>query len=515
MVVRAVEDAAAVIELARAELAEILVGQDLGKTDDGVQGRAQLVGDVGDELALEATGGLQRLVALAQRMLDPRRIGDVEIAQQHIAVRQRHDHRLQDGAIPPYETRALALMRGEARDDAALERRPVAAIVEEGALLLDDVADMRLAREIGGRELPHLRIGRVRQLEAPVAAEHGDRLVKVVERLALHLDQGVVGSLERELVGDILVDEGDPAERMRRDDEAQRALVRQMQQLLLRLDQRGEHGELLPFEGAEIGVLGNAPSLAQPLEHFIERRFGDEPVLLEPPQAGKGGVEESKLRVGAVDGDRHGDVLEHVGMRRDMARQLGLDVLEVGEVLGEAGQLARAVERRLGELHQPARAGNDDMMAFRLRHHRAARPSGKRPPALADRAGGDLAPLGQRLLRRRIDRRGIGAVAVDEPEIGAAAPHRQRQQIEHAAQALVLHAPGRAFRRGLGATRRVDEPEQVGHRCAVISREAAPACIQRRATRDERERHAEAGAVGAKLRHCRLERRRILGLEPR
>ncbi len=202
-------------------------------------------------------------------------------------------------------------------------------------------------------------------------------------------------------------------------------------------------------------------------------------------------------------------------MRCDVARQLGLDVLEVGEILREADQPARAVERRLGEFHQAARAGHDDVVAFRLRHHRAARPSGERPPALADRAGADFAPLGQRLLRRRIDRRGIGAVAVDEPEIDVAAPHRQRQQIEHAAQALVLHARGLAFRRGRGATRRVDEPEQIGHRRAVISREAAPACIQRGTTRNERERHAEAGAVGAKPRHRRLERRRVLGLEPR
>ena len=47
-------------------------------------------------------------------------------------------------------------------------------------------------------------------------------------------------------------------------------LVGQMHQLLLRLDQRGEHAELLPLEGAEIGGFRDAPALAQPLQHLVE-----------------------------------------------------------------------------------------------------------------------------------------------------------------------------------------------------------------------------------------------------
>ena len=72
------------------ELAEILVRQDLGEADDRVERGAQLVGDVGDELALETVGCLQRLVALAQRALDASRVGDIEAGQQHVAVGQRH-----------------------------------------------------------------------------------------------------------------------------------------------------------------------------------------------------------------------------------------------------------------------------------------------------------------------------------------------------------------------------------------------------------------------------------------
>ena len=158
-----------------------------------------------------------------------------------------------------------------------------------------------------------------------------------------------------------------------------------MQQLLLRLDQRGEHGELLALEGAEIGVFRDAPALAQPLQHLVEVGLGGEPVLLEPPQLREGGVEEVEPRVGAVDRDRDGDVLEHLAMGGDVARQLGLDVLEVGEVEGEADDLAVAAERRLGELDQAARAADDDVVALGLRHLGLPRALGERAAVVAER----------------------------------------------------------------------------------------------------------------------------------
>src|SRR3546814_2387140 len=50
-----------------AELAVQLVQHDLGKTDDGVERRAQLVTHVGEELGLGAVGGL-RLVASGRQL---------------------------------------------------------------------------------------------------------------------------------------------------------------------------------------------------------------------------------------------------------------------------------------------------------------------------------------------------------------------------------------------------------------------------------------------------------------
>src|SRR5262249_43071182 len=120
---------------------------------------------------------LERLVALTQRMLDASRIGDVEIAQEDVAVGQRYRHRLQNRAIATYQLRIVRAMRGEAGDDAPLRRGPIAAVVEERRLLLDGVPHMRLALEVGGGELPHLRIGGIGELQPAVAAEDGDRLV--------------------------------------------------------------------------------------------------------------------------------------------------------------------------------------------------------------------------------------------------------------------------------------------------------------------------------------------------
>ena len=59
-----------IFALLRVEAAGGLVRQQLGEADDGLQRRAQLVGDVLDEVGLQPVGGLQRLVALRKHALD-------------------------------------------------------------------------------------------------------------------------------------------------------------------------------------------------------------------------------------------------------------------------------------------------------------------------------------------------------------------------------------------------------------------------------------------------------------
>src|SRR5262249_48056594 len=83
-------DVGQVLALLGVERAERRVVQQFGKPDDVGQRRAQLVGDVVDEIDLDPVGGLQRLVALAQRALDVDRVGDVREGGHGRAVGQRH-----------------------------------------------------------------------------------------------------------------------------------------------------------------------------------------------------------------------------------------------------------------------------------------------------------------------------------------------------------------------------------------------------------------------------------------
>ena len=68
----------------------------------------------------------------------------------------------------------------------------------------------------------------IEQPNPAVAAEHGDRLGEIVERFALHPDQGVIAAVEIEPLGDIVEQIGDAAVRIGRGDDAQRAQVRQV-----------------------------------------------------------------------------------------------------------------------------------------------------------------------------------------------------------------------------------------------------------------------------------------------
>ena len=62
-------DVAEVLVLLLVEAPDLRTGQQLAEADDVGQGRAQLVGDVADEVVLHAVGGDERFVALHQRAL--------------------------------------------------------------------------------------------------------------------------------------------------------------------------------------------------------------------------------------------------------------------------------------------------------------------------------------------------------------------------------------------------------------------------------------------------------------
>src|SRR6266446_4558478 len=107
-------------------------------------------------------------------------------------------------------------MGGNLGDDALFRRRPVAIIVEKSAGLLDNRADMRFFGDIVFRQSPDCQIGRVVELQPAVTAVDGDALEEMVEGCAPHLGQRIARALERQAIGYVFIDEGQPAEWMRR-----------------------------------------------------------------------------------------------------------------------------------------------------------------------------------------------------------------------------------------------------------------------------------------------------------
>ena len=94
-------DVVHVFALLRIEAAGRLVRQQLGKADDGLQRRAQLVGDVLDEVGFQPVGRLQRLVALGQHALDAGRIRHVDEGQHGHAFGKRDGGVVDDAAVGP------------------------------------------------------------------------------------------------------------------------------------------------------------------------------------------------------------------------------------------------------------------------------------------------------------------------------------------------------------------------------------------------------------------------------
>ena len=162
----------------------------------------------------------------------------------------------------------LALL-GERRDDAA-DARPGWSILVVGARERDELVDVRALGEHAARQVPDFGEGRVEQLEPPVGREHRDAFLEAVERLALHVDEGVVLALERQPLG--LVDEqvGHAAVGPLLGHDVQHAAVGQVPPVLLRggLAVTGQH---LRLPLGIVDDLRQPPELAQAVEHGAVR----------------------------------------------------------------------------------------------------------------------------------------------------------------------------------------------------------------------------------------------------
>jgi hypothetical protein len=237
---------------------------------------------------------------------------------------------------------------------------------EEAPDGIDDKADMGLVLELMRLQPPDAGEGRIAELEPAVAAEHGDAFIEMVEGFALNLDQGVVGALEPQRVRHILIADGDAAERMGGGHHAQGRAVRQMQQLLHRMQQGEQLAHQLALVFREVGIFGDAAALAQRLQHLVQRRLAGEEFLLQAELLGVFAVVEAQLAVGVEDGDGGRQAFQYVGMGAHMAFQLALCLVDRGLVGGVADDAA-ADQRHLRHRHEAPVAAQDYMLVVALR----------------------------------------------------------------------------------------------------------------------------------------------------
>ena len=218
---------------------------------------------------------------------------------------------------------------------ARLMRAQVGHVVVERAARADDLVDVRTLAQRAARQAPDLREGRVEELQAPVGGEHGDAFLQAVERLALHVDQGIVAALEREALGGIVVEIGEPAVGPLRRDHVDGAAVEQVPPVLV-LRAGLVAGQDLGLPVAVVADLGQARQLAQPVEHLAVGRLGGQPVGVEQPQLAIGLVEERQPLIGAEDGHAGGHAVERALVGRHVPHQLALRGLQRRHVDGRA-----------------------------------------------------------------------------------------------------------------------------------------------------------------------------------
>ncbi len=179
-----------------AEIFELLVGQrpggevmqEMREADDVGERRAQLVGYVVDEVVLELVGRLQRIVAVTQCPLDIDGIGHVLEADQRRPVGKRDGRAIENAAVDAFEAggdRGAILHPHHGAEKMA----PEFGVAKQRLAGFDDALDMRPRLQLRRREPPHAHHRRIGQPQPAIAAEHGDRLGEILQRLALHPDQ--------------------------------------------------------------------------------------------------------------------------------------------------------------------------------------------------------------------------------------------------------------------------------------------------------------------------------------
>ena len=401
-----------------------------------------------DELALEPVRGHQCLVALDQRLLVALAVGDIDEGDERGPIRQRRNGEVDDALIRPHHLPRDRLAAVGNAGDGAADAGPGGPVVVEGAALVDDAINVRPFLEQAAREAPDLQERRVEKLEAPVGREHGDAFVQAVQRLALHIDEGIVAALQRETLGGVVVEIGEPAVGALRRDHMDGAAVEQVPPVLV-LGAGLVAGQDLGLPVAVVDHLRQARQLAQTVEQLAVRRLGGEPVGIERPQGAIGLVEERQPLIGAEDGHAGGDAIECALVGCHVPHQLALRRLQRRHVDGRPD--AGALERDDDDVVRLARPAADEMHALAVGYAPGQRGSSRL--ALAHLQKLDLA-LAHLALAVGLDGLRIGLVDPLDAPARIAEPGRHGQSVEQ-------RAPG----------------ERIAHQLAVLIEDACEVAL--------------------------------------
>ena len=454
---------AGVFELFGIERADPAIGEQLREADDVGQRRAQLVGDVLDEIVAQFLRADQRML----RSVSARSTLALAVTSKNVSSVAPSG----SGIAAHSSTRpSLRSMRASKPRRASGRPTMVARSPSQSAGLVEQRRAKSRATSsicgrvggVGGIEAPQRGEGGIDQLHPPVRAEHGDAFLQRVERLALHAGQRVELRGEREALRRVVEEVGDAALRIGAGHDAQRAPVGQVPDVLDRVD-RLIGRERLRLPGAEVGLLGQLPLGAQSIEHFAVGRLLIEEGGVERPDLAIGGVVEDQPLGAVEDRHRRRQLIEHARIGADVALHLGAQRARVRKDrwrcrrrpfwrrdLDHLEQLALAGRRRrarAGARRPIARAPVGGLAASRDRTVRArVRPPRRRPWRFDGARVGDDWPR-RSARRRRASRRDWGS------RRAARGARRAPRELGRGSRAAARVADGRPKRRECASRR--------------------------------------------------------------
>ena len=308
--------------------------QQFGIADDRRQRRAQLVGDVAHEVALEPLGLRQGGAAVGEGPLQAARVGDVGEGDEGRPVRQGPGLVGHDPAVRGADFASGGRPRGGVGvGHPSLHLAPESLVMQAGQAELDHAFEVHdLAQGLAGN-VPEPLEGLVVQPQAPIRPEDRDGIVQLVEGGLLNLDQAVVLGLQAKLAGDVREEQDDAAEGVGLANHPEGAAVRQAPELVRG---RVELAVALEFRRLPAGIvrrLRQAPALAQPVEDLAMGWPLGQPGRLEAEHLGEGGVVEVQSPGRGEDGDGVGDVVQGFVVGLDVPPQGLTQFLGLGDIL--------------------------------------------------------------------------------------------------------------------------------------------------------------------------------------